>query len=194
MGTQKVIGGVFGILASIIAWVTVALSIAANSSFRWTTNALSDLGYDGVSSELIFNIGLITAGIFLFIFSIGLLPSLKKLVGKFGCIVISIASIGLIGLAAFNLPHLLHKPFAAIFFIAVPVSLLLIGVGFLRNNQKRIGWATIVSGIITSIFSIITIVFSLMNIPGLAIPESLTVASATVWVFAISILLIRKKI
>jgi len=33
-----------------------------------------------------------------------------------------------------------------------------------------------------------------MNIPGLAIPESLVVASGTVWIFAISILLIRKKI
>lgn len=194
MNSYKVVAGVCGILAPIVSFIGMTIAIAVYPSFSWTTNYVSHLGSEGAVSEPFFNYGIIASGILLFVFSFGLLKSLENKISKYGCLVMAGAAVGLVGLGVFNLPHELHLEFTIPFFLLVPASQLVIGIGFLINNQKRIGRLTIISGVATSVFAAFTAISSLMDLPVFAIFETLSSTSGNIWVFAISILLIRKKI
>src|SRR5215212_4102427 len=126
MSILKRVCGICGMLASIIGVVAISIAIAISPWFGWTNNALSDLGATGNSSTPVFNYGLIIAGIFAFVFSIGLIESINHRTSRAGAIILSIAAIGLTGIGVFNFPHPLHAIASGIFFILMPIALFLI--------------------------------------------------------------------
>ena len=63
------ISGVCGILAPLVAFTSVSLSILSAPQFTLTNNALSNLGIIPGATSAIFNYGLITSGILGLIFS-----------------------------------------------------------------------------------------------------------------------------
>ena len=194
MVSYKTISGICGILSSVVIATGMSVAISLYPSFSWATNYVSHLGSEGVASEPFFNYGVMISAAFLFAFSFGLLKSLNNSIGKIGCVTMAGAAVGLAGLGIFNLPHELHLPFTVPFFLLVPISLLIIGFGFLLNNQKGLGRKTILTGTVTSIFAAATMIFSLMSLDGFAVFEALTSTVGGLWVIAISIMLIRKKI
>ena len=61
------------VLAAIIALSAIGISLLISPWFSWESNALSDLGNytNGTIAALVFNFGLIAAGICMLIFSLG---------------------------------------------------------------------------------------------------------------------------
>ena len=194
MLNYKVGAGVCGILSTVVIAVGMSVAISVYPSFNWESNFVSHLGSEGAVSEPYFNYGVITSGIFLFVFSFGLLKSVNNKISQVGCVAMAGAAIGFVGLGIFNLPHELHLPFTVPYFLLVPIAQLIIGFGFLLNNKKGLGQKTIIAGAVTSIFAALTAISSIMNFPGFAIFEALSSTSANIWVIAISIMLIGKKI
>jgi len=71
------ISGISGIFLPIVFILGLILSILEAPWFRWTDNAISDLGRPEFGVPL-FNYTLIAIGFLLFLFSIGLYYSLKR--------------------------------------------------------------------------------------------------------------------
>ena len=191
----KIISGICGILAVAVSAIGMGIAVAIYPSFDWSTDFVSHLGSEGAVSAPFFNNGVIASGVLLFVFSIGLLKSLNNKISKFGCIAMAGAAIGLAGLGIYNLPHVfLHRVFTIPFFLLIPVSILLIGSGLLLNNKKGLGRKTIFAGAVISAFALGTLITRMMELPAFAVFETLASASGNIWVIAISIMLIRKKI
>ena len=91
------LAGICGILIPVVVFTSILLALAGAPWFRWTNNALSELGVEGVSA-FFFNNGLILGGILAFIFSIGLMRTLKK---KTGAYILAASSLALIGVGLF---------------------------------------------------------------------------------------------
>ena len=71
------LAGICGILLPFVFFTGILIAISYSPWFKWTHNALSDLGVKGISA-LIFNNGLIFGGLLAFIFSIGLIKILSN--------------------------------------------------------------------------------------------------------------------
>jgi len=69
-----------------IIYVSIAVAIYVNDWFRWTKNALSDLGSPYAQYPGIFNIGLIVGGILGIPFMIALFMNFKGKITKVGAI------------------------------------------------------------------------------------------------------------
>jgi hypothetical membrane protein len=168
------IAGICGILFPIIIFPSILFAITNAPWFRWTKNALSDLGVEGLSA-FIFNNGFILGGIVSLIFSLGLTKTLSN---KKGAYLLIISSIALIGVGLFpKTLYILHYVSSAAFFIFLTISLFIIGITIKRNQIKHI------MGDIAIIFAIIacsSIIF--LNVfTGIAIPEAIVFFPALFW-------------
>jgi hypothetical membrane protein len=194
--------GLYGMLAPIIALSCIGISIALSPWFSWTENWLSDLGgYPGGepvwssqgASSVIFNLGLVVAGILGMVFAIGVMASgmMTTGSGRMGARFLLLDSVALIGVGVFPLTIIaLHEIFAVTFFLLALVSFLLIGIGFLRASQKRMGWFTI--GLLA--FGMISIPLFMMDRPwgNNAIAEIIPVISVSVFLIVFGLKLFRK--
>ncbi len=79
--TKKLTVAYFGIAAMIAAWLTIFLSAALNPWFRFTGNALSDLGggnlvmngHPAPTDPFVYNVGLMVTGVLIAIFSVSVI-------------------------------------------------------------------------------------------------------------------------
>jgi len=117
------LSGLSGLLLPIVFTILLAFSIIENPWFNWKENAISDLGNVN-GSPLIFNTGLIIAGLLLLIFSLGFLISYKE---KLGPTVLFTCSFLIIGVGTYPTPEPLHEAFSGVFFITFSLSFLIIG-------------------------------------------------------------------
>ena len=79
------ISGICGIITPLIAYTFILLAINYYPPFSWTDNALSDLGVVKGITSVLFNSGLIIAGILTLVFATGLFRFLnERATGKIG--------------------------------------------------------------------------------------------------------------
>lgn len=168
------LAGLCGILTPFAFFTGILIALLYSPWFKWTNNALSDLGVKGVSA-LIFNNGLIFGGLLIFIFSIGLN---KILSNKIGAYVLAISSLGLIGAGLFPITlFTLHYIMSAIFFGSLAIGLLIIGITMKHNQfDQNMGNAAITVALLAFI-SPITLYF----FRGIAIPEMIICFFAFIW-------------
>ena len=76
------IAGICGVLLPVVVFISIWFAMSDAPWFRWTHNALSDLGLEGVSA-FFFNNGMIFGGILAFVFSIGLSKTLSNKTGAY---------------------------------------------------------------------------------------------------------------
>lgn len=168
------ITAVCGILIPIIIFTSIFIAISVAPWFKWTNNALSDLGVRGLSA-FFFNNGLILGGFFIFIFSLCLLRLLKN---KIGAYLLLGSSISLIGIGIFPEPIiLLHYLTSATFFILLTIAMLIIGITmYINNSYKKLGTTAL-------IFSIIALLspLTLGHFTGIAITEAIACFPAFIW-------------
>lgn len=180
------LAGICGILFPMLIIICTCLSIYVSPWFIWTQNALSDLGVKGISA-FIFNNGLILAGIFALVFSIGIAKTLSN---KFGAYVFAISAIALIGTGLFPLNlFVLHYVSSLTFFITLILSLFIIG--FTLKNSKieyKLGVATIFFAIIACI-SLILLKF----LEGIAIPEVIVCIPPFIWCMTYGLKLVKNE-
>lgn len=168
------LAGICGILAPIVAFSCIGLAVLLSPWFSWTDNWLSDLGgfpgdqpiwaAHGISS-ILFNIGLVTAGVLGIFFALGIRNHdiLKTSLGNVGTVFLFFTTIALIGIGVFPEPTgTPHGIFSMIFFIGIGVSLFFIGLALFKLNEKGLGW-----------FVIILLVFGLASIPLFLTPQPL---------------------
>jgi len=172
-GTTK-LAGICGILLPFVFFTGILIAISYSPWFKWTNNALSDLGVKG-SSALIFNNGLIFGGLLAFIFSIGLI---KILSNKIGAYILAIGSLALIGAGLFPITmYTLHYIMSAIFFSSLTIGLLIIGITMKYNQfDQNMGNAAIMIALLAFITPV-TLYFS----HGIAIPEMIICFLVFLW-------------
>lgn len=162
------IAGLCGIAAPIITILIILITIYYSPWFRWTENALSDLGvYDNGAAAILFNSSLIFCGLFNFIFVLGLRKFLEmQSVGQVGTVCFILASIALCGIGIFpENAGIIHLYFSIAFFVLSPISLFLISIALIKMQDER------KLGMVIFGLSICSAVVWLMPINGAAIPE-----------------------
>ncbi len=185
-------GGGNGILAPVIAFAFIALSILTYPRFSWTNNALSDLGIVPGTTSTLFNFGLYVSGLLILIFSIGLYKFLNKnIVGRIGAIIFAAASLALegIGWAPENVPPF-HYYFSVAFFSLVPISLLVIAGYFFSLRQNRFAAFTLIIALLGTTMWVLY--FLIQYVPDVAIPEALSAIVGSVWTIVVGWKCIRQ--
>lgn len=76
------LGGVSGVITPILVLSLILVAISYYSDFNWETNALSDLGVEGISA-VIFNSSLILSGFLMVLFAAGLRVSQEESLREF---------------------------------------------------------------------------------------------------------------
>jgi hypothetical membrane protein len=147
--------GLCGILAPIIGLTSIFIAISYLSWFSWTENYLSDIGGNPGSDSLwgtwgvasvIFNFGLIAAGVLGVFFAIGIKQSkmIDSKLGDLGILFFFLDACALIGVGLFTeSTGDWHTFFSIAFFVLVGVGLALIGIALLKLNERKLGWFTI---------------------------------------------------
>ncbi|MCX6666995.1 MAG: DUF998 domain-containing protein [Euryarchaeota archaeon] len=168
------IAGLCGVLVPIVVFVCIGLSMTQAPWFRWTHNALSDLGIKS-NAAAFFNIGMMLGGSLTFVFSLGLIRILSN---KIGAYILSLSALGLIGIGLFpeNI-FTLHFISSATFFVLLALSLLLIGLKIKQNPFERN------MGMLATLFAVVAIGSTIFLIPfeGVAIPEAFACFPAFIW-------------
>lgn len=168
------IAGFSGILFPIVFFLSIQLALFDSPWFRWTHNALSELGVEGISA-FFFNNGLVVVGIFCLIFSIGLAKSMSN---KIGAYILALSAISLIGVGIFPLTIFeLHYISSASFFFLLTFSLLVIGITMKINHfDDKMG----LIAIILALLACSSVVF-LNFFQGIAIPETIACLPTFLW-------------
>ncbi|MEM2109078.1 MAG: DUF998 domain-containing protein [Candidatus Odinarchaeota archaeon] len=163
-------------LSSILIWGSIFISAFLHSSFNWYNGLLSELGVSEVS--YIFNSGLIGGGFLGVLFSIFFINYNKN--------VLRYLIIGAIFFAT-NISYILAGVFTLSFgfihyffaFLAFALSILLCGVMsiifIVKKNYFRLG----VYGLIVLLISLLVWIF--INLPGLALIETVVALMITSW-------------
>ena len=166
------VAGICGITSPIIAFATIALSISLHPWFRWADNALSDLGAIGVHYNIIFNLGLILAGIFGLVFTLGLPWNIKRKMGLAGVVFFGAGIISLIMIGVFPEGTFLHRSVSIDFYMLGFIGMVTLGIDQLRGRSERVwGWF-----ILSTLILAISAILLLTTIPynfGAAIPETI---------------------
>jgi hypothetical membrane protein len=191
--------GILGIIGPIVALVAIAGAIMLSLSwFTWEGNALSDLGNynNGLPAAIVFNVGLVLAGILLFVFTFYFARTITDLPTKIGMIPFFIALCFLIGIGVFSEnAGDIHFTVSVGFFGSFPFAMWFVGLGFLRF--RKLWWFSIIS-IILPVFSIYMWtswfggVFPFWT--GNAIPEITTALTGIGWLWLIWLLYDRSDL
>lgn len=161
-----------GLLAPLVAFICIGLAVHLSPWFSWTNNYLSDLGgYPGMEPtyaarglpSILFNFGLITAGILGIILGLGIrkLDFMDSLLGKGGTLFFILDAVALLGIGIF--PETTGEPhtfFSIAFFITIGICLLLMSIALFRTKQKSLAWLTLV-----------LLIFGLTAIPLFIVPK-----------------------
>ena len=171
------LAGICGVILPIVVFAGILLAMSDSPWFKWTNNALSDLGVEGLSA-LFFNNSLIFGGILAFIFSIGLAIILSN---KTGAYILAISSLALIGAGLFpKTVFILHYISSSAFFVLITIALFIIGLTMRKGRfEQRMGAAAV----LLAIFAISSpILLNFLN--GIAIPEAIVCFPAFIWCMA----------
>ena len=174
-----------GIIVPVVAFTFIVLSILTYPQFSWTNNALSDLGVVPGITATLFNFGLYASGLMSVWFAVGLYKCLNKnVVGKIGALIFGAASLGLEGIGwapegtnAFNFPW--HYFFSVLFFVLVPIALLVIVSYFLTTHEAHLAGFTLLIAITAAAPWVLF--FAVQYVPGVAIPELISALAASAW-------------
>jgi hypothetical membrane protein len=184
--TRQTAGALSGLIAPIIAFTCILISIASYSSFSWTNNALSDLGIVSGLTGPLFNFGLCASGFLAFIFSIfGLLKYLSKSwIGILGSLVFAASTIALIAIGIFNENFSgTHYLVSVAFFVLAPISLFIITLGLWVDHQNGLAAFTVMIGVAAALPWLSLFIFNYVS--HVAIPEFLSGFAVSSWVIVI---------
>jgi hypothetical membrane protein len=185
---QPDVAAVAGMVGPFYAFMSIMIAIIVSPWFTWTGNALSDLGNlsrypTSPVSSLVFNSGLILAGIITIFSVLGLIMNVKKHIGALvSAVVLLVGTIALICIGLFpeNFPPW-HFTFSVILFASIALAMLLFGGVFVYYKQtRRLGYFSFATGL-TAMSPWIPYLFFNWSI-GAAIPEIISSITVYVWV------------
>jgi len=171
-----------GIIGPLLAYLFIGISIASAPWFRWSKNALSDLGHALRSeSALYYNFGLAAAGLLIAIYAVTSLMSRAKYSSL--CLAASAFSLQLV--AVFDeIYGRTHMLISVIFFVLLLLASIIYAV------EKR----SIIAGLSFTV-GLCAWMFYWMKIyrAGVAVPEIISATAATSWIILSALEILRKK-
>ncbi|MGQ9718497.1 MAG: DUF998 domain-containing protein [Nitrososphaerales archaeon] len=186
--TRFRIAGLSAILAPLIAFASISLAIYYSPWFSWVENALSDLGDQGGFAAMLFNLGLIISSLLVLIFASGIFEFLREnFLDRVGCLILALDALSLSAIGIFpETAGRIHFYVSVSFFVLFPLSLILIGLAFVRMAETNLALFTFV------VVSITTFVWALPYGRGVAIPEALASLSASIWSIMLGFRLVKE--
>jgi hypothetical membrane protein len=162
-----------GVIAPLIGYATIAISILLSPWFRWETNALSDLGHSVRSGVApIYNGGLLLTGFLLLQYSVGALNRHAKWTSYF----LTISALALQLVATFNevysLPHFL----ASVFFF---LSLIPASLSYALEKRSLLAASGLALGFVSWF-----LYWAKMYSAGVAVPEALSTLAVFPWLLS----------
>jgi len=191
MARVRRITGVCGIISQLIG--LAALLVAAVSNSLWfsrTEEHISAFGVEG-SVEMLFNGGLILAGILGIIFAIGLgWCLLSGRLGRLamGSLILSSAAVFAMGVFP-RTWDFMHGASATVFFVCITLALLLIGVVAITASQMVWGLLSITAAALVAAFLLIP-----GPLAGGAITQLLAYLPWALWTIAFGVMLLVNPI
>ena len=185
------ITAVCGIISQLVG-ITALLGAAISNSlwFSWTEDHISALGVEG-SAKILFNSGLILAGLFSLIFAIGLGRCLLSgRLGQLAMVSFILGSVAVFDMGVFPRTFdFMHAASTAAFFVFITLALLLIGVAAITASQMIWGLLSITAGILMAGIQLV-----LGPLSGGAIAQLLSYLSWSLWTIALGIMLLVSPI
>jgi hypothetical membrane protein len=187
------IGAAAGIATPIVAFTCISAAIMSYTPFSWTNNALSDLGVATGVTAPIFNVGLLTAGVLAFVFSVfGLLNFSKSRLGKVGAVFFTVVTVALICIGIFNEHYSpTHYIVSIAFFALAPIALFILTASFWRSTHRGLAGFSVALGIVAAMPWFLQ--FTLNYVPNVAIPETISAVAISAWAVAVSIKMLQTK-
>jgi len=127
---------------------------------------------------------------FLPLFAIGLLTFLRgNLLGRFGAFVFVLDAFALTAIGVFpeNVDPI-HFYASVAFFVLFPISMFFLGAAFLRTSQMKLGFFTFIAAVVAAI------VWTIPFAKGVAIPETLSGLSASMWSMVLGFKMLKKDV
>jgi len=185
------IAGVCGIISQLVGLTALLVAAISNSPwFSWTEEHISAFGVEG-SVEMLFNGGLILAGILGIIFAIGLGWCLLS--GRLGQLAMGsliLASLAVFAMGAFPRTwDFMHGASATVFFVCITLALLLIGVVAITASQMAWGLLSITAAALVAAFLLIP-----GPLAGGAITQLLACVPWSLWTIAFGVMLLVNPI
>ncbi len=124
----ETIAGYAGILAPLVGYFLIIISIAMQGDFTLAQNSLSDLGALEVQYNNVFNFALIISGILFLIFILGMLRMTETRVGDIGILGLALGAIFLSLTGMFPKGTFPHPAMAILFYSASIAGLTVYGL------------------------------------------------------------------
>ncbi len=185
------ITGVCGIMSQLVGITALLIAVISNSPwFSWTEDHISALGVEG-SARMLFNSGLILAGMFSLIFAIGLGRCLLSgRLGQLAMVSLILGSIAVFDMGVFPRTFdFMHGVSTTAFFVCITMTLLLIGVAAIAASQMTWGLLSITAGVLVAAPQLV-----LGPLSGGAILQLLSYLPWALWMIAFGIILLVNPI
>ena len=147
------VSGACGIVSQVVGLAVILVVISSSSWFCWTENDISILGVEG-STTMLFNWGLIFAGLLSLLFVIGLRKNLVS--GRTGRLGINSFLLGSAAISATGmLPRSIDVPHDIVSmgaFACGALALLMVGVAAITARRMTLGVLSLVGGVLTVVF------------------------------------------
>ena len=145
--TKKLPVAYIGIAAIIAAWLTIFLSAALNPWFRFTGNALSDLGggnllmngHPAPTDPYVYNIGLMVTGVLIALFSVSVILRARNSVEIMGSSFFMISGLFLALIGIYHEGTYPHDFVSIWFFILSSISYAAIAISFIIGRLRGRG-------------------------------------------------------
>ena len=179
---SKKIYALLGIVGPLIAYLFIGISIASAPWFRWSRNALSDLGHAlRTESALYYNFGLAAAGLLIAVYAVTSLINQAKFTGL--CLAASAFSLQLV--AVFDeIYGYAHMLVSEAFFILLLLSSLLYAV----EKRSIVAVSSFAVGLCAWAFYWMDLYSA-----GVAVPEIISATAATSWIIISAVETLRKR-
>ncbi|WP_393971908.1 DUF998 domain-containing protein [Oxyplasma meridianum] len=173
-----------GIAAMTAAWLTIFLAAALNPWFRFTGNALSDLGGGNLSMNghpaptdpFVYNVGLMIAGVLIALFSVSVILRSRNSVEIIGASYFMISGLFLALIGIYHEGTYPHDFVSIWFFILSSISYVAIAISFIIGKFR-------ITGIILSLLLVLSwIAFAVVPWGSVAEDEMFGVAVIDVFV------------
>jgi hypothetical membrane protein len=175
-----------GLSAIVVAWVFIGLSWYLNSDwFVFTENAFSDLGGPKSCCPWIYNYGLITTGILLILYSVGLTAVGYNRYEVIGGSYMLIAGIFLVLIGVFPTGTRPHTFVSAWFFIQSDLALTVLSYGLWRRTGSNNILVIFIMGLLA--IPVAILVELLIGWPSAAVLETYGIVIIDVSVFMITL-------
>ena len=167
------IAGLCGVAAPIVALLCVFAAISLSPWFSWSANALSDLGVG--AAGLVFNLGLMAGGALTMVFAIGMFTPFMDSTRRWGAVIFFLGALSLLCIGVFpESAGRIHFYVSVGFFVMMPISLLLIGAGYVLAGSRKFGALTVALGVLAALPWV-------FGWSAVAVPEMLSAIAATAW-------------